>query len=265
VCNPRRVRVRASRRLAEAWQAEITRTVQASGTVTGEARLFQPFAASLPGPVRARLAELLAVDPTWRQVDGGFRYTLPDGYVQYRPDTGELEIVAQVTATVTAEGTARRTRSGVGEGEADAEAEAGYYADGYGGRTKTVAEKEAGQLAGEHAERQAMEQAVREAAEQREQAERALAAEAGDVDAEAHAQALRELEEERLRQVGDLDAQAGEQIQQRYGEYLRAINVPLARAYRDVLLVRAAQADATGLYHREEGGIIEIQFELLEQ
>ncbi|MBA2324629.1 MAG: molecular chaperone DnaJ, partial [Pseudonocardiales bacterium] len=38
MCNPRRVRVRATRQLAQAWQHEVRRSATRIGTAVGEAR-----------------------------------------------------------------------------------------------------------------------------------------------------------------------------------------------------------------------------------
>src|SRR5262249_57039713 len=52
MCNPRRVRITATRELAEAWQREVTRSVQLRGRVVGEARARQALGDALSTPVR---------------------------------------------------------------------------------------------------------------------------------------------------------------------------------------------------------------------
>ncbi|MFD0660732.1 hypothetical protein [Thermocatellispora tengchongensis] len=174
MCNPRRVKVRASKRLSQAWQAELERTVALSATVTGEARIIEPVGAGLAPPVRARLAEILADDPDWEKTEDGLRRDVPGGHLLYHPDTGELEIVATVAAEVSAEGQARRVIGGVAEAEAQVEVTVGYYEDGYRGRTKRVAEREGREQAEGEAEKQAVREAAERAGSEREAAERRL-------------------------------------------------------------------------------------------
>ena len=50
MCNKRQVKIMATQQLCEAWQREVTRTVQLSGRVTGEARVRQPLDGTLGGP-----------------------------------------------------------------------------------------------------------------------------------------------------------------------------------------------------------------------
>ena len=47
MCNPRRVTVTATRDIAEAWRREVSRTVQLTEQVTGEARLRQTLSSRL--------------------------------------------------------------------------------------------------------------------------------------------------------------------------------------------------------------------------
>jgi hypothetical protein len=262
MCNPRRVKVRASRRLSQAWQAEIERTVTLTDTVTGEARIVEPVGQGLAPPVRERLREILAADDDWRETPDGLRRDVPDGYLLYRPDTGELEIVATVHAEISAEGTAQRGRGGVVDAEREAQATASYYSDGFQGRNRAEAQAEGERRAGAEAQRR-VEQEVRERVEaERRAAEQDLAARADEVEAEAQAQAGRLLDERRAALAGRMEAEAGQRARGMHEEVLRAFNGPLAEAYRDVLLERAARADARNLYYREENGVIEIQFEV---
>ena len=49
MCNPRRVTITATRELAEAWRQEVSRTVELTGRVAGEARVHQPGHVGLDG------------------------------------------------------------------------------------------------------------------------------------------------------------------------------------------------------------------------
>ncbi|MEU7905052.1 hypothetical protein [Actinoplanes sp. NPDC049118] len=261
MCNPRRIRVRASRQLSEAWRAEVTRTAEATGTATGEARLVQPLGRSLPAPVRQRLVELLRADPAWRVVGDALRHDMPGGFVQYRPDTGEVEIVARVTSEFSVEASVTRTDAGEATGTGDAEFEMPYYGDGYRGLTREVAEREGEQLAGDAAEAQAREEAVRAAQAEQAAAEQRLNEMAGDIDDEARTRALAAIEDERRRRdlaAADEAALLAQTYQQ---DYLREITLPLAQAYRDILVAHATRVNAAGLTVHETGDVIDIQFE----
>lgn len=262
MCNPRRIKVRASRSLTEAWQAEITRTARLTETLSGEARIVEPLGARLPAPVRDRLIELLEADPMWRAVEDGYRYDVPGGHLTYYPDTGDLEVVANATAELTAEGIAARTRGGIAEGTAESEAEVSFYSDGYAGRNKAAAEREGETKAGRHAEEEARKNLATQLEADRQAAEEALAAQATAVEQEALDDARRRIEEQRDTQQEELTAEAGRQVRRLQENYLRVINLPLTHAYRDVILERANQPDVRNLYHTEQDGIIEIQFEM---
>ena len=79
MCNPRRIRVSASRQIDEAWQHEVSRTVELSATVTGEARVRQPLGTELSGQtLRALEVALAAPDSGWVQIENGYRMTVED-------------------------------------------------------------------------------------------------------------------------------------------------------------------------------------------
>lgn len=262
MCNPRKIRVRASRRLAEAWQTEIARTAQVSETLTGEAHVVQPFGAALAAPVRDRFAELLAADPDWRETGDGFRHDLPNGYLLYRPETGELEITARVSGEITGQATAVRAATGVAEGEAEAEVEERYYGDGYRGNTRRKAEARGKQAAEHAAEERARQELAMSKAQSVAEAQRGLEEAGDEVEQEARDQAHRALLDRRDQRQRELDAEADRHAAERYDDYLRVVNQPLAHAYRDVLLERARRGDAQNLFYNERDGVIDIQFEI---
>ena len=262
MCNPRKIRVRASRRLAEAWQTEIARTAQVTETLTGEAHIIQPFGAGLAAPVRDRFAELLAADPDWQETGEGFRHELQEGYLLYRPETGELEITANVSGEVTGEATAVRATTGVAEGEADAEVEERYRSDGYAGHAKRKAEARGKQAAEGAAEERARQELAASKAQLIAEAQRALEEAGDEVELEARDIARQSLTNRRDERQRELDAEADRRAAQLYDDYLRVINEPLAHAYRDVLLERARLGDAQNLLYDEHDGVIDIQFEI---
>jgi hypothetical protein len=257
MCNPRKIRVRASRRLAEAWQTEIARTAQVTETLTGEAHVIQPFGASLAEPVRVRFAELLAADPAWQETGEGYRYQLPNGYLLYRPETGELEITANVSGEITGEATAVRAATGVAEGAADAEVEERYY-----GSQRKMAEIRGKQAAEQAAEERARTELTASKAQRVAEAQRALEEAGDEVEQEARDQAQQAITDRRDERQRELDAAADRRAAQMNDEYLRVVNQLLAHAYRDVLLERARHSDAGNLFYEENDGVIDIQFEI---
>ena len=95
MCNPRRVRVQATRKIAEAWRAEIEQAATARGDVSSKAQLVQSISDLLPPRARLAFEQAMQVSAEWAWTDGEYRRAVPGGYVAYRPDTGELEIVIE--------------------------------------------------------------------------------------------------------------------------------------------------------------------------
>lgn len=144
MCNPRRIRVTATRQLNQAWEREVSRTVELQQQVIGEARVRQPLDATLGTPaLRALESALVADDSDWREVEEGYRYDVEGGYVIYLVDEQALEIVAALPDEVQTSAQASRRLEGTVNTEISAEGEGRYYDDGWGGRTKKVAEREA--------------------------------------------------------------------------------------------------------------------------
>src|SRR5438105_3473827 len=113
MCNPRRVTTTLTRDLAEAWQREVSRTVELRTRVTGEARIRQPLETSIGAPaLRALQLALAAGDSGWRPVDEGYRFDVEGGYVVYLIDQRALEIVAVLEDEVEAQGKASEVLSG---------------------------------------------------------------------------------------------------------------------------------------------------------
>jgi hypothetical protein len=238
MCNPRQVRVRATHRLAEAWQDEIRRQVTVSGEARGRASLREPLDASLGAPVLAALEQVMADSPDWEEVDGGFRRRLDGGYVQYHADTRELEIVAEVAEAIQAAGVAGRTIDGILDEEVEIEGVGRYYDDGWGGRTEARARREA--------EADLDEARLRAGVERRAAARDAATREhAAELDAGARADAM----------AAAVLASIG--VQGR-----AFLNQALAQAYRDAILAFARSRRAEGIRMSESGGVLDIEFEM---
>src|ERR1051326_4427295 len=112
MCNPRRVRVQAKRKITEAWRAEIEQAWTARGDVNSEARLTQLITDLLPEPARVAFEQAMRVAPDWAWDDGEYRRDVPGGHITYRPDTGELEITIKLSVAIEAVGSATLVASG---------------------------------------------------------------------------------------------------------------------------------------------------------
>jgi hypothetical protein len=256
MCNPRRIRVRATRELAEAWAQEVRRRATRSGRAAGQARVRESLADSVGGPTLAALSGVLARLDGWTETpEGTFTHELDGGAVTFDPAARELEISATVTAEVSVTEEAAATVDARVSGTVEAEGEGVWYDDGWGGLTEETAQRDAEQnlsRAMVEAMRQRREQAGRDAdAAAGAEMERAAAARAEAAFAAAAAareQELRRAAADRLMAVGA----AGRAL----------FNAALAEAYRDAILAYARSRRASNLHHSEQGGVLDIEFEL---
>lgn len=253
MCNPRRVQIRATCQLAEAWAQEIARSVALTARVCGEARVRQPLGAVLGVPALRALESRLASTPGWMPVDGGFRHNVDGGYVIYLTDDRVLEIVATLEDVVQAEGQASLTVQGKLEGEVQAEGEGMYYEDGYGGRTKEVGEKQAHDDA-----QQKLEGQKRKKLDEARQSLEAGHADRVQQEARTHAQ--EKLEQEQARRTAELNQQARRRLETIGLRCRQAFHQVLALSYRDAIMAYAHRHAADNIHCDESGDSIEIEF-----
>ena len=146
MCNPRRIRVRATRQLAEAWEQEVRRQVTRVGEATAEARVRELLESSVGGPTLTALAIVLSRTDGWEQdTDGVFRHELTGGYIAFDPSTRELEIVARESAEVRSIGEAATVVRAEVSDTIEAEGVGTYYDDEWGGITEADARRAAEQ------------------------------------------------------------------------------------------------------------------------
>lgn len=256
MCNPRRIRVRATRELAEAWEQEVRRQVTRTGRAAGQAQVTESLADTVGGPTIAALANVLSRLDGWSEFpDGTFRHELDGGVISFDPSTLELAITATVAAEVSVTEVAAQSVEAQLSGGVEAEGEGVYYDDGWGGYTEETAQRDA-----EDNLTRAMEDAVRRRREQAAQQADAAAGDAVELEARARADAafaaasaareaeLRRAASERLLAVGA----AGRAL----------FNAALAEAYRDAILAYARSRRASNLHHIERDGVLDIEFEL---
>ncbi|MGP4045108.1 hypothetical protein [Streptomyces sp. 2A115] len=255
MCNPRRIRVRATRELAVAWEQEIRRRVVRSGEVTGAARVCESLRGSVGAPTLAALPGVFARTPGWEETEDGFRFSFDSGHVVYRPAEAELEIVATESAEIQAVGEASETVRGQVTGTIEAEGTGMYYDDEWGGTNPMTARREAHMAA--------------EAALNREAEERVRTAR-GDAGAGAGDEA-QEAAAVRADQALAAAARAREpELRERAAARLTAVGVmarnhfhqALADAYRDAVLAYARSRGAEFIRCSETDGVLEIDFEL---
>lgn len=260
MCNPRRVRVQAKRKIAEAWRAEINQAATAQRDVSSEARLVQSIADLLPAPARLAFEQAMRDSPDWVWTGTEYRRTVPGGTAAYRPDTSELELVVKLSVAIEAIGTATLVAEGEVVDEVVAEATGNYY-DYRPEKSKEAAEQRA---------RATAESKVEELAEKRTAALKQEAAEAARHElnkrtGEAKEEARRSAERQLTLQASDLqvglDEQAGQQLEAVQTETMKGIYQLVAAGYSAALQAYAVE-HGENLRVSEDDGVIEIQFEM---
>lgn len=257
MCNPRRIMVRATRRLSEAWDEEVRRQVSLSTAASGEARVRERLGRSVGGPTLAALTRVLESTEGWQEgADGIFRYQLDGGLIAFDPQSRELEIAARVEVRVEASGEAVTVARAQVDEVVRASGEGVYYDDEWGGLTREDAQRIAGQNA-DSALNQASDTAR---ARERQRIERA--SQPGlDAEAQRHAQ-------ENLRRAVELREQQlaveARDLLAAIGDSGRAVfHRALAEAYRDAILAYARSRRAVGLsWSEQDDGALSIEFEI---
>lgn len=261
MCNPRRVRVRATRKIAEAWRAEIQQAATARSDVSSEARLVQSISDLLPRPAKLAFEQAMRAAPDWLWSDGEYRKAIPGGYVAYRPDTGELEIVIKLSVAIEAVGTATLVATGEVSDQVTTEASGTYYTDNYLGKTKEAAERSAQAAADKKADEMARDRAAALKEQAQEAARHALNERTADAAAEARRSAEHQLTLRAADLRPDLDQQASDQLEAVQEQTLQGIFQLVASGYSIALQAYAAE-HGENLQVREDEGMIEIQFEV---
>jgi len=261
MCNPRRIICRATRKIAEAWRAEIQRAATARDVVESQARLVQPITDLLPPPARRAFEQAMKVSPEWQWTGSEYRKAVPGGHIAYRPDTGELEIAVSLSIAIEAVGTATLVTAGEVTDEVNVEETGIWYRDGYAGLTHDVVNKKtqaaAERRVGKEAERRKA--ALKFDAE--EKARHALSERAGEAETQARRSAEEQLTLRAAEVRSDLDLQANEQLEAVQAETLKDVFQLVAAGYSSALQAYAAE-HGENLEVSEHDGVIEVQFEM---
>jgi hypothetical protein len=249
------VTIRATRRLAEAWDQEVRRQVTLHGEAVGRCAVRHALDSSLGRPVLAHLERFLERSPEWTPTADGYRHDVEGGYVYFDVVRHELEIVAEVREAIQASGEGAVTLTNTLDESAEEEGTGHYYDDGYRGLTEEVGREEA---------RRAAESALDEAAARRHrEVERAAeaGAEAGVLE-QATAVAQDSLAAAAVRRGTELNQAASGEMST-VGIQARAVfHQALANAYRDAVLTYARRRRAEGMRVSENNGLIDIEFEM---
>ncbi|OUL34964.1 hypothetical protein BV372_12720 [Nostoc sp. T09] len=258
MCNPRRIRVTATRQLNEAWQREVSRTVELQEQVIGEARVRQPLDSTLGTPaLRALESALAAEDSGWREVEAGYRYDVEGGYAIYLVEERALEIVATLEDQIQISAQETRQITGAINTELAAEGEGRYYDDGWGGWTEELAQQQA-----QTAAQQKLDQIARAEIEQAQNQAEATAA--ADIEAAARTQAQIQLQQLAAERQAALSSQARQHLDTIGLQCRQAFHRILARGYRDAILAYARRNGAENIQFSEDNNIIDIEFTLRE-
>lgn len=256
MCNPRRVRVTATRQLVESWEHEMRRLSTSAGTAVGEMRIREALDADIGAPTLDALITVLEASEGWAAADGAFRYDLDENsYLVYHVEDQELEIVVRLSAEVQVEAEAATTTAGELNEEITATGTGRYYDDGWGG----ITEDDARRAAADQAEQLLDARRQERTREQIEAFER------------EHDEALRAVADQRA--AAALAAQIAERSQALRADALSQMaavgiqargvfNQALAQAFREAILAYAREHGAEGLSCSEQDGVVDIQFEI---
>lgn len=255
MCNPRRIRVRATRRLSEAWDEEVRRQVSLSSAASGEARVRERLGRSVGGPTLAALTRVLERTQGWQEGDDGiFTYQLDGGIVAFDPQSRELEIAARVEVRVEASGEA----AAVSRAQVDAVLHAsgeGVY-DEWGGLTREDARRVAERNADSALTRISDEARARE----RKRIERASRP---GLDEEARRRAKENLAQAVELRKTELAVEARDLLSAIGASGRAVFHRALAEAYRDAILAYARSRHAVGLsWSEQDDGALSIEFEM---
>lgn len=262
MCNPRKIVMHATEQLARAWQAELERTARVGGTTTGEARLSQPLAEMLAPPALRAFERAVGADAAWIQRDDAYYLVIPGGHAAFRPQTGELEMVVQLSEELVGTGTGRAVVSGTVTGEGAGSAQGSYYDDAWRGYSKERAEREADAAARQQARQEAEQRAAFLAEQARSEALGGLSPLGAQAETEALLAAQQDLERQRAERGAALRTQAESGLAGLREDTMRGVMRTVAAGLQQAVIEYAQQHGAIGLVVEEGEDVVEIQFEL---
>ncbi|NJP07683.1 MAG: hypothetical protein HC837_19725 [Chloroflexaceae bacterium] len=255
MCNPRRVIIKLHQAVREEWsrtvEAHVAEQTEIEASMMLETQI--DLAAELGEVALQELRTLLAEGyGGWQADASAYRLELNHGIsLRYHPDTGRLQVAAQLHETVEAAASASNLASGMIEGTVEAKGSGRYYDDGWGGYTESKARYTA--------EEQAREQlAEAEARLRTEQQQQALNAAQQQAEAEARRAAQQRLHEETARRQAQLDEAVEQLLRESEEDVQAAIGSLLGQTYRRALIRLVQQGGGQVLQDEQQGAVIEL-------
>jgi hypothetical protein len=248
--------------IEEAWRETVTQVAQAEGEVQELARLMVdiPLQEEMGDAALAMMDRLMAGEfeeyEAWREdEEGNFRRELDQVTLVYTPGSGQLAVEARLTELITAEVEAAADAAGFTVGDVAAEAVGRYYDDGWGGRTRERADREA------RVEAERRLEAARTALHRQQHAAELAAAET-EARTEAEAEAEAELERLRAETRDALRRRLQVILADAQDEVYLTMNRLVGEAYRRSLIELALQNGGRVVSDERTGSVINLELEL---
>jgi hypothetical protein len=273
MCNPRKVMIHLTRSIQEAWRqtvlgaATVSEEVTELASLNAEVRLDEEMGdMALQMLERVLAGEFEGFDPWERDSLGQYRRELDEVMLIYNPDNHQLTAEAQLTQLVTAEAQGTAEASGVRVQDVTIEAVGRYYDDGWGGRTKEVALKEAEKKAEVRMTKTIEELERRQRQKELTDTDGRPALSLADAEDQAQSQAEASARQELSRLQGEVSDALRERVQivlaQAEAQVYYVMNRAIGEAYRQSL--RQLVLDSGGRVLRDEqtGSVINMELEL---
>ena len=256
MCNPRRIEVRATRSIAEAWEREVRRMASRIGVVRGETRIRQSLEGTIGAPALAALERaLMAGTPGWVVFGDVYRYDVAGGYALYAMADRSLTIVAMEEEEIVVEQRVATQISGRVDDVITGSGVGTYYDDRYGGTSPEQAAAHA-RLAAENMVAGVVQQRIEQEVSS---AESSLGPE---LQAEAERRAQVDYEARFATRSTEIQREVEARAVAIGAEVRRGFHSILARAYRDALLALARHRGAETVRCTEDGDMLEIEIML---
>jgi len=142
--------IHLTRSIEQAWRRSVEQTEELQSTLCETGRLSATISLNQEMGEQALVMLEKVLSGTFEQVaawdrdeSGNFVRTIDNVLIRYHPDSHNLQIEAQLIQNISSTARATQELCGFTIGDVAAEAVKQYFDDGWGGRTKEKAEKEA--------------------------------------------------------------------------------------------------------------------------
>jgi hypothetical protein len=261
MCNPRRLEVRLTRAVTQAWEEQIARTARLAETITGEARTSVPLMDSFGEETREAFERAIASDRRWESIGGGYRINVDGGHAYYYPESGEIEIVISITDCIEVVEERLATLHEDVQRTVEATRQGTYYTDGYAGLHHDRVQADLTTQAERDLDEQARDQEQQLLGEARQRVQERIAAEAARLQQEAEAAAAANLEARRQDFRAALEAEARARLEGVRASVMTHIHRLVGEALVAMARALAASGRAQNLVeHVDERGVVTLQF-----